>query len=216
MKVEQCWCNGAQKESVITLNPYTNKEIFQTRLCSCVRSEMANDTNPTLAGTGGHFISERLFPFTVRRNLLITGTPLIDFLLQLKHYAMTRVSSLEVVPIYHSIEILTKHYLGDGLRLVDLFRTKLLVLLFDCSQKNDQLSNCILEVVSGRSSVQPDKTGCLYSTWIYCPKPLDSCEWEYSSELGEIIKNKFYSLTLESSGIHSENKVKARAETFTV
>ena len=213
--IEQCWCEGKKKKLVVTTNPHTGQECLNTQLCGCAISTAVNEVNPVLAPTGGSYISEREHPFTVRRNLIITETSIIDFLLRAKHFAMSQESCLDPINIYHSIEVLTKFYLADGSsRLVDLFRKKLLIILFDCSQKNEQLSNVILEVVNGRSSMQIEKNRCLYPTWIFCPEPLDSCEWEFSSALGKIIKDKFYNITLADSGIVAENKVKAKAEVF--
>lgn len=202
---------GSYRRELPIKNKITGKTIVKGYYIATNQelSDMSDNLNPMLSTLGGQYIpcAAPEFDPDKKRNLCIINSSLTDFLFSAKYWIMCQAHP-STLNIYHSIDVLKNYYLGEK-QIADLATVKLVIIIFDCHQKNAELGNVMHELIGLRSNSQETIEDCHYPTWIFCPyKKLSDASWEYTEDLAKIVHKKFIIFKMEGS----ESKVISKTQ----
>lgn len=199
---EKCpLCKGSGERTVITEYRGTKHKKVTTEFCVCKKSSIISQQYKLLSSFEDEYLFyneiDNRFEFynklSKSPNFIIKGNEK-KFLLNIKSILMKLRFNDPAPSIYfcRSIDILQRFYVpqsdGETLNLSFLDNYDLLIFTLDNREKNDQLKNCILQVVYSRFNRKP--------TWIYLPRKLKECNYEYTPELEQYL-NQYIEIDLK-------------------
>lgn len=205
----KCICNGSGTLKINRI-ALSGDLITDTFICPCQRSKLVQNINPVLSMCTDRYIELPAVGMDNRKNILVNNTGLVDFLLQVKYYAMIQELLSNPLHIYHSPDLI-KNFFSESKSntLTSLYKAPFLVLLLGTKQKNTILADLILDLIQ----VRVGDSSC--ATWLFCRGKLSECEYEVSSELMSIVQDNFKIISLGESGkITGQTKTKTAAATF--
>lgn len=188
-------CNGEGERLVVVVDEKTGRKKINSQYCLCKRSEYISEQYKLLTFLGKDYLAPekvhkalQFFPKDLSKspNLLIMSD-FNTFCYHLKSVIMQYRFMVPAPPVYfcRAIDILQKFHVPqeDGttphISATDLY--DLFVFTCDTYESNQKLDGVIAQIVNNRLGRKP--------TWIHLARPFETCKYEYSAELAEMIKD---------------------------